>query len=97
MLSRTFHRVTAPRPGQYQGPRYSMGFFNQARRGAVIQGPKKVYPKIVSHSLPLPGDAARTVADTVSCHSEQTGEEFISQAMKVSLLCCALVSVTALS
>lgn len=28
-----------------------MGFFNQARRSAVIQGPKKVYPKIVSGRL----------------------------------------------
>ncbi|GAA6022003.1 hypothetical protein JCM10207_002403 [Rhodosporidiobolus poonsookiae] len=45
-LKSTFHRVRCPRPGQYQGPRYSIGFFNQARKGAVIQGPNKAYPKI---------------------------------------------------
>ncbi|GAA5821746.1 hypothetical protein JCM11251_001003 [Rhodosporidiobolus azoricus] len=45
-LKSTYHRVTCPRPGQYQGPRYSIGFFNQARRNAVIQGPAKKYPKI---------------------------------------------------
>ncbi|GAA5829013.1 hypothetical protein JCM3766R1_003903 [Sporobolomyces carnicolor] len=50
-LKSTFHRVTCPRPGDYQGPRYSMGFFNQARRSAVIQGPKKVYPKITGQEF----------------------------------------------
>lgn len=42
----TFHRVRCPRPGEYQGARYSIAFFNQARRDAVIQGPAKLYPKI---------------------------------------------------
>ncbi|GAA5949327.1 hypothetical protein JCM3765_003372 [Sporobolomyces pararoseus] len=50
-LKSTFHRVTCPRPGEYQGARYSMGFFNQARRSAVIQGPKKVYPKITGQEF----------------------------------------------
>lgn len=43
----TFHRVRCPREGEYKGPRYSMAFFNQATRDAVIQGPDKAYPKIV--------------------------------------------------
>lgn len=42
----TFHRVRCPRPGEYQGDRYSIGFFNQARKGALIQGPNKAYPEI---------------------------------------------------
>ncbi|GAA5996019.1 uncharacterized protein JCM10292_004893 [Rhodotorula paludigena] len=45
-LKSTFHRVRCPRPGQNQGARHSIGLFNQARRDAVIQGPKKLYPKI---------------------------------------------------
>ncbi|GAA5866632.1 hypothetical protein JCM1840_002412 [Sporobolomyces johnsonii] len=45
-LKSTFHRVTCPRPGENQGPRYSIGFFNQARKEAVIQGPNKAYPQI---------------------------------------------------
>ncbi|BGO94386.1 hypothetical protein NBRC10512_002084 [Rhodotorula toruloides] len=45
-LKSTFHRVRCPRPGEYQGARYSIGFFNQARRDTVIQGPAKAYPKI---------------------------------------------------
>ncbi|KAM0750351.1 Clavaminate synthase-like protein [Meredithblackwellia eburnea MCA 4105] len=42
----TFHRVTCPRPGEYQGDRYSIGFFNQANKSANIQGPMKRYPPI---------------------------------------------------
>lgn len=45
-LHSTFHRVRCPRPGQNQSARHSIGLFNQARRDAVIQGPKKLYPKI---------------------------------------------------
>ncbi|KAL8277044.1 hypothetical protein RQP46_010578 [Phenoliferia psychrophenolica] len=45
-LKSTFHRVTCPRPGEYQGDRYSIGFFNQARKNADMQGPGKVYPSI---------------------------------------------------
>jgi hypothetical protein len=47
-LKSTFHRVTCPRPGEYQGDRYSIGFFNQANRNAELQGPGKTYPPIVS-------------------------------------------------
>lgn len=42
----TFHRVRCPRPGENQHARFSLGFFNQARRDAVIQGPAKRYPPI---------------------------------------------------
>ncbi|DBB07475.1 TPA: hypothetical protein ACH3X3_008946 [Trebouxia sp. C0006] len=45
-LKSTFHRVRMPRPGEYQGPRYSIGFFNQANKSSVIQGPKKKYAPI---------------------------------------------------
>lgn len=33
-----YHRVRAPKVGEYQGPRYSIAYFNQANRSAVIQG-----------------------------------------------------------
>ncbi|KAG0762427.1 hypothetical protein G6F62_001017 [Rhizopus arrhizus] len=33
-----FHRVRAPKVGEYQGPRYSIAYFNQANKSAVIQG-----------------------------------------------------------
>ncbi|GAA5864416.1 hypothetical protein JCM3774_002784 [Rhodotorula dairenensis] len=45
-LKSTFHRVRCPREGEYSGPRYSIAFFNQAARDAVIQGPNQAYPKI---------------------------------------------------
>ena len=40
-LKSTFHRVRMPRPGEYQGPRYSIGFFNQANKSSVIQVPRR--------------------------------------------------------
>ncbi|KAG9696247.1 Clavaminate synthase-like protein, partial [Aureobasidium melanogenum] len=43
----TFHRVKAPsEPGDYYGERYSIAFFNQPRKSADIQGPKKKYPMV---------------------------------------------------
>lgn len=47
-LKSTFHRVTCPRPGidDYLGDRYSIGFFNQACKSAIIQGPLESYPPI---------------------------------------------------
>ncbi|KAM0753913.1 putative oxidoreductase [Meredithblackwellia eburnea MCA 4105] len=45
-LKSTFHRVTCPRPGEYQGDRYSIGFFQQSRKSASLQGPLKAYPPI---------------------------------------------------
>lgn len=45
-LRSTLHRVRMPRPGEYQGPRYSMAFFCQANKDVMIQGPEKKYPEI---------------------------------------------------
>lgn len=43
----TLHRVKAPsEPGDYYGERYSIAFFNQPRKAAEIQGPKKKYPLV---------------------------------------------------
>jgi len=42
-LQSTFHRVKNPGPGEYQGSRYSLAFFAQANRDAVIEGPAKKY------------------------------------------------------
>ncbi|KAI9493446.1 hypothetical protein BDB00DRAFT_823132 [Zychaea mexicana] len=33
-----FHRVRAPKVGEYQGPRYSIAYFNQCNKSAIIQG-----------------------------------------------------------
>ncbi len=43
-----FHRVRNPAPGEYMGPRYSLAFFCQANRKAVIDGPTKRYPAITT-------------------------------------------------
>lgn len=45
-LKSTLHRVRMPRPGEYNGPRYSLAFFCQANKDVVIQGPEKKYPPI---------------------------------------------------
>lgn len=45
-LKSTFHRVRMPKPDEYQGPRYSIGFFNQTNKGSVIVGPQKKYPPV---------------------------------------------------
>ncbi|KAI8333450.1 hypothetical protein BC941DRAFT_434753 [Chlamydoabsidia padenii] len=37
-LKSNFHRVRAPTVNEYQGPRYSIAYFNQANKSAVIQG-----------------------------------------------------------
>ncbi|KAG1462890.1 hypothetical protein G6F56_005417 [Rhizopus delemar] len=37
-LKSNFHRVRVPKVGEYQGPRYSMAYFTQANKSAVIQG-----------------------------------------------------------
>ncbi|KAK5127338.1 hypothetical protein LTR85_006677 [Meristemomyces frigidus] len=43
----TFHRVKAPsEPGDNYEERYSIAFFNQPRKDALIQGPKKKYPLV---------------------------------------------------
>jgi len=45
-LKSTLHRVRMPKPGDYNGPRYSMAFFCQANKDKIIQGPEKKYPPI---------------------------------------------------
>ncbi|TVY21741.1 UPF0676-like protein [Lachnellula arida] len=48
----TFHRVKAPcEPGDYYGERYSIAFFNQPCKDAVIQGPKKKYPEVTGEQF----------------------------------------------
>ncbi|MGE3245632.1 MAG: isopenicillin N synthase family dioxygenase [Beijerinckiaceae bacterium] len=48
-LPSTLHRVRMPRPDEYQGARYSIAFFCQANRDAIIQGPGKRYAPITAH------------------------------------------------
>ena len=48
LLPSNFHRVKNPQPGEYMGPRYSVAFFCQANRDAVIEGPNKKYPAITA-------------------------------------------------
>lgn len=45
-LKSTLHRVRMPRPDEYQGSRYSIGFFCQANKDVIIQGPDQKYPPI---------------------------------------------------
>ena len=48
----TFHRVKAPcEPDDYYGERYSIAFFNQPCRDAVIQGPLKKYPMVTGEEF----------------------------------------------
>ncbi|PLP99768.1 isopenicillin N synthase family dioxygenase [Cupriavidus pauculus] len=47
-LPSNFHRVRNPLPGEYMGPRYSLAFFCQANRNAMIEGPSKQYPAITA-------------------------------------------------
>ncbi|MDJ0392941.1 2-oxoglutarate and iron-dependent oxygenase domain-containing protein [Rhodococcus sp. G-MC3] len=46
VLPSNFHRVKNPGRNEYQGARYSLAFFAQANRDAVIEGPAKKYPSI---------------------------------------------------
>ena len=47
-LPSTLHRVRMPRADEYQGPRYSMAFFAQADRNAIIHGPSGRYAPITA-------------------------------------------------
>ncbi|GLA15508.1 hypothetical protein AnigIFM62618_002049 [Aspergillus niger] len=48
----TFHRVKAPsEPGDYFGDRYSIAYFNQPCKDALIQGPKKKYPLVTGEQF----------------------------------------------
>jgi isopenicillin N synthase-like dioxygenase len=46
VLPSNFHRVRNPQAGEHMGDRYSIAFFAQANRNAIIQGPQKKYPPI---------------------------------------------------
>lgn len=48
-LLSTLHRVRMPREDEYLGPRYSLPFFCQANKDAIIQGPGKLYDPITAH------------------------------------------------
>jgi isopenicillin N synthase-like dioxygenase len=48
-LLSTLHRVRMPRRDEYLGPRYSLPFFCQANKDAIIQGPAKLYEPITAH------------------------------------------------
>jgi isopenicillin N synthase-like dioxygenase len=48
-LQSTLHRVRMPRADEYPGPRYSLPFFCQANKDAVIQGPERKYVPITAH------------------------------------------------
>ncbi|DBA78273.1 TPA: hypothetical protein ACH3X2_008221 [Trebouxia sp. C0005] len=45
-LKSTFHRVRMPRKDEYQGDRYSLAYFANARATTLFQGPQKKYPPI---------------------------------------------------
>ncbi|OCL06284.1 iron/ascorbate family oxidoreductase [Glonium stellatum] len=48
----TFHRVKTPcEPGDYYGDRYSIAYFNQPCKDAVIQGPKRKYPVVTGEEF----------------------------------------------
>ncbi|MNL79170.1 hypothetical protein D3C87_2057110 [compost metagenome] len=38
-----------PKPDESHGPRYSMAFFCQANKDAMIQGPEKKYEPMTAH------------------------------------------------
>ncbi|MFD2237431.1 isopenicillin N synthase family dioxygenase [Aureimonas populi] len=48
-LQSTLHRVRMPRPDEYLGPRYSLPFFCQANKDAIIRGPMGKYAPITAH------------------------------------------------
>jgi isopenicillin N synthase-like dioxygenase len=48
-LLSTLHRVRMPHADEYLGPRYSLPFFCQANKDAIIQGPGKKYDPISAH------------------------------------------------
>ncbi|MFD6158618.1 isopenicillin N synthase family dioxygenase [Nocardia sp. NPDC060256] len=48
LLPSNFHRVRSPGAGEDQGDRYSIAYFAQADRDAVIQGPRGTYPPVTA-------------------------------------------------
>ncbi len=47
-LQSNFHRVTKPKPDEYQGVRYSLAFFAQANRDVVILSPAGTHEPITT-------------------------------------------------
>lgn len=45
-LKSNYHRVRMPQPGEYQGSRFSIAYFNQANKPAIIEGKEGRYPPI---------------------------------------------------
>ena len=45
-LPSNFHRVRAPRRGEYTGPRYTIAYFAQANTDALIESAAGKYPAI---------------------------------------------------
>jgi isopenicillin N synthase-like dioxygenase len=62
-LKSTLHRVRMPTPEENQGPRYSMAFFCQANKSAIIQGPEGKYEPMSAEDYLLMRIAAN-FADT---------------------------------
>jgi isopenicillin N synthase-like dioxygenase len=51
-LKSTYHRVKAPcEEGDYYGERYSIAFFNQPVKDAIIQGPNKKYQAVTGEEF----------------------------------------------
>ncbi|WP_327142354.1 isopenicillin N synthase family dioxygenase [Nocardia sp. NBC_01327] len=48
LLPSNFHRVRSPGADEYQGDRYSIAYFAQADRDAIIEGPQGVYPPVTA-------------------------------------------------
>ncbi|MCU1647824.1 MAG: isopenicillin synthase family oxygenase [Nocardia sp.] len=48
LLPSNFHRVRSPGADEYQGDRYSIAYFAQADRDAIIAGPQGVYPPVTA-------------------------------------------------
>lgn len=60
-LPSTLHRVRMPFPDEYLGPRYSMAFFAQADRDAVIESPSGLHAPITAADYLLQRLAANFV------------------------------------
>ncbi|MCS6758150.1 MAG: hypothetical protein MO852_02850 [Candidatus Devosia euplotis] len=65
-LLSTLHRVRMPAPHEYLGPRYSLPFFCQANKDAIIQGPEGKYE-------PLPPTTTCSSASPPTGYDERGG------------------------
>ena len=70
-LQSTLHRVRMPYPNEYLGSRYSLPFFCQANRDAIIQGPGKVYAPITRARLSAAADRGQFRGLTTTPRSDQ--------------------------